>query len=203
MEQQIIDILHFEDNPNDVILTGYLLEEANDYIYRVRHADRLSMGLEHLATESPGIILLDLNLPDSHGLSTFEAVKKVAGTVPIIIMSGLTAKELAVNAVQEGAQDYLIKGQINSQLLIRSILYGIERQKLRVRLEEALEKVRTLEGLLPICCYCKNIRDERGFWFSIETYIHNHSNAKFSHGICPNCLTEHYPGLKNSKNEEQ
>lgn len=203
MGQQIIDILHFEDNPDDVFLTGYLLEEASNYIFRIRQVEKLAQGLEHLAIESPDIILLDLNLPDSHGMSTFEAVKKASGNVPIIIMSGLTAKELAVSAVQKGAQDYLIKGQINSQLLIRSILYGIERQKLRVRLEKVLERVRTLEGLLPICCYCKNIRDERGFWFSIETYIHNHSNAKFSHGICPNCLAEHHPGLKNSNNEEQ
>lgn len=193
MEQEIIDILHFEDNPDDVILTGYLLEETDNYICRVRHADRLAAGLKQLAHEVPDIILLDLNLPDSNGLETFVAVKKVAGNVPIIIMSGLTAKELAVLAVQEGAQDYLIKGQMNSQLLIRSILYGIERQKLRVRLEATLEQVRTLEGLLPICCYCKNIMDERGFWLSIENYIHKHSNAEFNHGICPKCLNKYYP----------
>lgn len=195
MDEKIIDILQFEDNPDDVILTGYLLEEVKNVSCRVRQVERLVQGLEQIAHGLPDVILLDLNLPDSHGLATFEMVKNVASNVPIIITSGLASEDLAVKAVQQGAQDYLIKGQINSHLLIRSILYGIERQKLIVELQNALDKVKTLEGLLPICCYCKDIKDDSGHWFSIEKYIHSHSTAEFSHGICPKCAARHHPEL--------
>jgi hypothetical protein len=63
------------------------------------------------------------------------------------------------------------------------------------RLEQALSQIRTLRGLLPICANCKKIRDDTGYWNQIETYIHDHSEAKFSHGICPECMKKLYPGL--------
>jgi CheY-like chemotaxis protein len=170
---------------------------------RVQHVARLSQGLELLSHNDFDLILLDLNLPDSQGVSTFEKVKKAAGDTPIIIMSGMVDEDIAVSAVQKGAQDYLIKGQIDSQLLIRAILYAIERQKLIVELQEALNQVKTLEGLLPICCYCKNIRDDSGFWFSVENYMRSRSNAEFSHGICPECAEKYYSDLKHRANREE
>ena len=64
------------------------------------------------------------------------------------------------------------------------------------RLRSALERVNMLSGLLPICSHCKKIRDDKGDWKQLESYIHDHSEARFSHGICPDCLKKHYPGLK-------
>jgi hypothetical protein len=66
-------------------------------------------------------------------------------------------------------------------------------------LQEALSKVKTLSGLLPICASCKKIRDDKGYWNQIETYIGAHSEAEFSHGICPDCLIKLYPGLYKEK----
>ncbi|WP_309398686.1 hypothetical protein [Cerasicoccus maritimus] len=65
----------------------------------------------------------------------------------------------------------------------------------RVKLEGALEKIETLRGLLPICSYCKKVRNDRGYWQEIESYIRDHSTAEFSHSLCPECGQEHYPGI--------
>lgn len=195
MELRIINIVHFEDNPSDAILISDILADVRDVDFSIEHFERLNVGLGCLSRTNTDIILLDLNLPDSKGIATFEEVKKAAGNVPIIIMSGLSDESLSLKAVQQGAQDYLVKGQVDSNLLIRTIRYGIERQKLLTELRRALEQIKTLEGLLPICCYCKGIRDERGFWQPMEHYISNHSDAEVSHGICPECAEKHHPNL--------
>ncbi|MDD5231577.1 MAG: response regulator, partial [Candidatus Marinimicrobia bacterium] len=70
-----------------------------------------------------------------------------------------------------------------------------EREKLIRDLQEALNQVKTLSGLLPICSHCKKIRDDKGYWSEVETYIHSHSDVDFSHGICPECLKKYYPEI--------
>ena len=72
---------------------------------------------------------------------------------------------------------------------------GEEQDKLVAELQKALSEVRTLRGFLPVCSHCKNIRDDKGYWGQIESYIHEHSDAEISHGICPDCAKEHYPGF--------
>lgn len=74
-----------------------------------------------------------------------------------------------------------------------------EREKLIEKLQSALDEIKTLRGILPVCCYCKNIRDDKGYWDQIESYISKHSEATFSHGICPNCMKEHFPELYESE----
>ena len=78
-----------------------------------------------------------------------------------------------------------------------------EREKLIKELREALNKVKTLSGLLPICANCKKIRDDRGYWNQIEAYIGKHSDARFSHGICPECARKLYPELYKEKDVEE
>lgn len=70
-----------------------------------------------------------------------------------------------------------------------------EREKLIGELKTAIKEIKTLEGILPICMHCKNIRDDKGYWNQLEKYIHEHSDAKFSHGICPTCLKKYYPDI--------
>jgi PAS domain-containing protein len=74
-----------------------------------------------------------------------------------------------------------------------------EKEKLIEKLQSALDEIKTLRGILPVCCYCKDIRDDKGYWDQIESYISKHSEATFSHGICPNCMKEHYPELYKSE----
>ncbi len=192
MKKQHLQILHFEDNPADAILVREILSEVTNIICTVHNVDRMEEGLQQLSGKNYDLILLDLKLPDSSGFATFATVKNAADHVPVIIMSGLADENLAVKAVQEGAQDYLIKGQFEANLLIRAILYAIERQKLIVKLQDALEEIKTLQGFLPICAHCKDIRDDEGYWHQIEDYIHTHSEAEFSHSICPECAEKFY-----------
>ena len=71
-----------------------------------------------------------------------------------------------------------------------------EREKLIKELQEALREIKTLRGILPLCSFCKKIRDDKGYWEQVDVYIHKHSQADISHSICPECLKEHYPDIK-------
>ena len=148
----------------------------------------MSSAFESLAEESFDVILSDLGLPDSQGIETFMKIHNRYPDIPVIVQTALNDKNLALRAVQEGAQDYLVKGQFNDSLLVRSIRYEIERQKLIIQLEKSLNEIKTLRGLLPMCAWCKNVRDDKGYWTRVETYIQEHTQATFTHGICPNCL---------------
>jgi response regulator RpfG family c-di-GMP phosphodiesterase len=98
-----------------------------------------------------------------------------------------------------GAHDYITKPVNRLELLTRmrsalKLKRETERRKAREKeLEQALGEIKMLRGLLPICSYCKKIRDEKGRWHPVEGYIRDHSNADFTHGICPECLEDHYP----------
>ncbi len=130
MEENIksINILLIEDNPGDARLIQEMFAGIMTESFNIKCVDRLSKGLEHLSAEEVDIVLLDLSLPDSQGLDTFNSLYAKAPMVPIIILSGLSDEEFATKAVQKGAQDYLVKGQVNSNLLVRSIHYAIERK---------------------------------------------------------------------------
>lgn len=187
-----ISVLLIEDNADDVVLIQRYLSNAAQVRYHVRHVNRLAMGLDYLKNGACDVVLLDLNLPDAAGLGTFEQANAQTPEVPIIVLTGNDDDALAIGAVQKGAQDYLVKGQVTAALLGRSIRYAIERRKLLARLEQALKEVKTLRGLLPICAHCKRIRKDNGYWMQIETYIIEQTEAEFSHGICPECITTLY-----------
>ncbi|MDA8082168.1 MAG: response regulator [Nitrospiraceae bacterium] len=188
-----IRILLVEDNPGDARLIEEMLRETN-IGFELKCAGRLSTAREEIQKDGFGIILLDLGLPDSQGLVTLEKLNEIRPEAPIIVLTGLADEETGIQAVKGGAQDYLIKGQVEKNLLIRSIKYAIERRKteaereeLIAELKEALDRVNLLSGMLPICASCKKIRDDRGYWNQIESYITEHSKAIFSHCLCPEC----------------
>jgi hypothetical protein len=81
---------------------------------------------------------------------------------------------------------------VSGGLLRRAIRYAIERKKLMTQLEQSLKEIKTLRGFLPICASCKKIRDDKGYWTQLETYISEHSGAEFTHGLCPECVTKLY-----------
>lgn len=193
MKNKTVHILHIEDNAADAANILEILFDDENFNYQVQSAVLLSEGLKYLARDQVDIVLLDLSLPDSIGYNTFLAVKHVVPDLPVIIMTGLADENLAVQAVQEGAQDYLVKGKVDTELLIRSIRYAIEREKLMVKLREAIDQIKILKGLLPICAHCKNIRDDKGFWHQVEEYVARHTEVEFTHGICPDCARKFYP----------
>jgi signal transduction histidine kinase len=135
--------LLIEDNPGDARLIAEMLREAGGASATVdlAHADRLASGLEHLAGPGADVVLLDLTLPDSRGFATFSEAHAAAPDVPIVVLSGLDDEDLAVRAVHEGAQDYLVKGQVDGASILRSMRYAIERQRLEAARRE-LERQR-------------------------------------------------------------
>ncbi|MDH7485259.1 MAG: response regulator [Anaerolineae bacterium] len=128
----VIRVLLVEDNPGDARLIREMLSEVREVTFDVQRADRLSASLERLAEGGIDVVLLDLSLPDSQGLETFARVYAQAPEVPVVLLTGLDDADLAVRAVREGAQDYLVKGQLDSGLLARAIRYAIERHRAQV-----------------------------------------------------------------------
>jgi len=137
MKREGIKVLLVEDNHGDARLIKEMLAEARGNPFDAECADLLATGLEHLAQGGIDVVLLDLGLPDSRGLDTLVKVRAQALGVPIVVLTGLDDEALAVEAVKEGAQDYLVKGQVDSNLLGRSVRYAIERK----RAEEALRQL--------------------------------------------------------------
>jgi len=183
-----IRVLLIEDSKTDALLIRELLEGEKSFSCTFINASRLQDGLKLMGEDKVDVVLTDLGLPDSQGLSTFEEIHKAYPSLPIIVLTQQGDMSTALEAIQKGAQDYLIKGEFNGFLLSRSLQYAIERERLVRQLQEALDQVKTLSGFIPICAWCKNIRDDSGFWKSVEQYICSHANVDFTHGICPTCL---------------
>ena len=125
-----VTVLLIEDSEVDAALVSEMLAHARGLRAKVIRYDRLDNGLVQLQKGGVDIVLLDLSLPDSRGLETFEQVSPMAPDVPVIVMSSHRDEDLAVTAVRNGAQDYLMKGQVTIESLARSIQYGLERHRL-------------------------------------------------------------------------
>jgi DNA-binding NtrC family response regulator len=195
-------VLLIEDDPADAQLIMEILREEPTNAMEILHVNDLARGLKALACGGIDIVLLDLTLPDSSGHNTFVLLQKQVATIPVIVLTGMDDKDLAIRLVQEGAQDYMLKSMVDYTMLARSIRYSIERKRALLekdllinQLRETLADVKTLSGLLPICASCKHIRDDKGYWHQVESYIQQHSSAVFTHGLCPKCAQKIYPNI--------
>ncbi len=139
MTDQSTNVLIVEDNVADRSLVHISLAESPDS-FKLVCAERLDEGLEKLGSEVPDVVLLDLNLPDSQGGETVRRMVREAPQVPILVLTGADDDCLAIDAVRAGAQDYIVKGRIDSQLLTRAMRYAIERHRLLMALQESREK---------------------------------------------------------------
>jgi CheY-like chemotaxis protein len=148
------------------------------------------------ADESINLVLLDWNMPGLSGVDVCRNVRQRANqrTVYIILVTARRDKEDVVAGLQAGADDYITKPFASEELHAR-VMVGVRivqlQQALAARvqeLEQALSRVKLLQGLLPICGYCKKIRDDQNYWQHLESYISAHSEAQFSHGVCPDCF---------------
>jgi DNA-binding response OmpR family regulator len=128
--------LLIEDNPGDARLTEELLREARRADFHLEHVDTLAEGLTRVTREEPEAVLLDLGLPDSQGLEGLLALREKAPYVPVVVLTGLGDEEMGIEAVKHGAQDYLLKGELNSTLLARSLRYAIERMRVTKELQQ-------------------------------------------------------------------
>ncbi|MFL5495724.1 MAG: GGDEF domain-containing protein [Gemmatimonadales bacterium] len=124
-------VLLVEDNPADAFLARRILADAEDPAPAVETEDRLAGAIQRLARGGVDVVVLDLSLPDSKGLDSFERLRSEAPGVPLVFLSGLEDQAIAVEAVRRGAQDFLVKGRFNGGVLSRTLRYAIERHRLQ------------------------------------------------------------------------
>lgn len=321
---EAINVLLIEDNGPLAGLMTQILSRVPGTTFTAENSLTLADGLDRLAGGGIDLVLLDLSLPDSSGIESFHALYNQFPSLPIVVLTALEDETVALTALRDGAQDYLLKNEINPRTLTRAIRYAVERKRgeearsqlaaivdsshdaiiglsleglivswnsgaetmfghpfeevigrpsglllppgqfdempimlerlkigqpvkdfegIRMRsdgteihlaisvspikntvgriigasmiardineqkrhqqereqliaeLQEALARVKSLTGLLPICASCKKVRDDQGYWTQVEVYIANHSRAEFTHGICPDCLAQYRAGL--------
>lgn len=193
-------VLIVDDAPENIRIIENLLK-PDKIIKAATHGEK---ALEIAMSDTPpDIILLDVEMP---GMSGFEICRKLKGSsrtadIPIIFLTAKTDTDYIVKGFEHGAVDYVIKPFNAVELKARvqthlNLKRAIDSEKeLVVRLREALAQVKQLSGILPICANCKKIRNDSGYWEQVESYIKDHSEAEFSHGLCPECIRKLYPEL--------
>ncbi len=145
--------------------------------------------------DAPKLAILDWIMPGVDGLEVCQRVRALKAEQPphLILLTVKGSRQDLITGLEAGAADYIAKpfdlGELKARLNVGRDVVELRRTLAgRVReLEEALERVKQLQGLLPICSYCKNIRDDHHYWHKVESYIAEHSGARFSHAICPDC----------------
>ena len=147
------------------------------------------------APDAPAMAILDWMMPYMSGPEICQAVQKMQKPIPpyLILVTSKSDKRDIVRGLQAGAQDYVTKPYDVNELQARVDVGRrmVQLQQLLAQrigeLEDATRQIRQLHGLLPICCKCKKVRADDGYWSEVETYISNHTDAKFSHSFCPDC----------------
>lgn len=196
------------------LLTKMLAEHG----YKVRPTTNGRTALSAAQMEPPDLILLDIMMPEMDGYEVCGRLKADERTrdIPIIFISAISETIDKVAAFSIGGVDYITKPfhveevlvRVKTHLTIRHLQKTLQEknEQLQVKnneLEAALAKVKLLTGLLPICANCKRIRDDEGYWQQVEVYIRDHSEAEFSHGLCPDCITKLYPELSKKVDERK
>jgi len=143
MTQEPIRVLLIEDNPADARLIELMLAEATALSFQFSWVDNLTEGMERIRGGGIDVVLLDLGLPESSGLETLERLREGARVPTLVVLSGLTDEGVAVQALRSGAQDYLVKGQVDSALLIRAIRYAMQRSQAEEALRQAHAELET------------------------------------------------------------
>jgi len=164
-----------------------------------------SEGLAIFREHKPDLVVTDIRMPVMDGLTMAKAIRAESKGALIIVTTAHSDTPYMLDAIDINVDQYVIK-PVHVEKLSAAIdkcaeiieyrrahkRYLAEREKLIIDLQEALAKVKQLSGFLPICASCKKIRDDKGYWQQVEEYIRDHSEAEFSHGICPDCAKKIY-----------
>jgi phosphoserine phosphatase RsbU/P len=182
---------------DDDLITRRLLESVlQTWGYEVCTAVNGEEALRTLTREDhPEMALIDWQMPIMDGPEVCRSARAalLSDSLHIILLTSVGGSQNIINGLRSGADDYVTKpfnrDELRARLDVgRRIVQLQHNLATRVKqLEDALTHVKQLQGLLPICSYCKKIRNDRNYWQQVETFIHEHSEAKFSHGICPDC----------------
>lgn len=186
-------ILIAEDDPVSATLLKTLLGQWEYDVVVTENGDEALSALT--APDGPSLAILDWMMPGLSGPDICRNVRKSALKRPVylILLTRLGKRDNIVEGLEAGADDYLAKpfdaAELRARVQAGQRVVNLE-NKLRTRvqdLEEALANVRRLQGLLPICSYCKKVRDDQDYWHQVESYVTQHTDVQFSHSICPSC----------------
>ena len=198
--KETVKILLVEDDEDDYMITKTLIAGIRNWRGILEWVSSYGEALQKLKSNEYDVYLFDYRLGEKTGIDLLKEAIESGCKVPIILLTGHGDHDVDIEAMRLGASDYLVKDEINVHLIERSIRYSIiqkeseaEKDRLIGELKEAMQKIKTLSGLIPICASCKKIRDDRGYWKQVEAYIQEHTEAEFSQGICPDCAKRLYP----------
>ncbi len=212
MDNETIRVLVAED---DFLVRTEVVRVLADKGYEI--VGQASTGREALDMASslkPEVILMDIKMPELDGLEATRLIQERWPT-PVVILTAHETGDFVERASQAGAGAYLVK-PLRVEEIDRALTIAMARhddlmqlrtlnQTLEAKnkeLETALTEIKTLRDILPICSFCKKIRDDEGYWNQVDQYISAHTDTKFSHGICEECLEKHYPDLNLSKDSK-
>lgn len=199
MPEEKQKILIVDDTPANIQILDETLKDEYEIYFALNGKD----AFQNAATVIPDLILLDIMMPEIDGYEVCRTLKNnsLLKDIPVIFITALDQADHETKGLELGAVDYITK-PFNPAIVRLRVKNQLELKKHRdalalrnAELQEALTKIKTLSGLLPICASCKKIRDDKGYWNRIETYISDHSEAEFSHSICPECTKKLYPEL--------
>jgi DNA-binding response OmpR family regulator len=186
-------ILIVDDDPVNLKLVAGLLSQALpcDLCFALGGAEALAL-MDRVA---PDLVVLDVNMPGMSGFETCAAIRSLdrQGETPIIFVTAHNDQDSILRGFEAGGSDYVVRPFSGQELLARIKVHlelKLRRDQLvrqKEVLEEALLRIKRLEGIIPICMYCHKIRDDHSSWQQLEQYISEHSEVHFSHGICPDC----------------
>jgi DNA-binding response OmpR family regulator len=190
-----VEILVADD---DVLYRKLLEVTLRSWGYQVRLVADGTAAWEVIEHSPVGVLaILDWSMPGLDGLELCQRIRELAPgrLVYVILLTARSGREDVIRGLQAGADDYITKPFDHEELYAR-IQVAARMMRLQQiladrvsELEAALANVNTLQGLLPMCCYCKSIRNDQNYWEKVEHYIAAHSELQFSHGICPSCYT--------------
>ena len=185
---------------DDLVLRHALRVQLERWEYEVVECADGAAAWQVIGDSSPPpMAIIDWNMPGSDGPTLSQEIRETPALsgMYIILLTSNASKQDMITGLESGADDYIVKpfdwDELKARLRIGNRIVSLQ-QALAARVDElqqALSNVRALSGLLPICAYCKRIRDDKDYWTQIEHYLAVHSDARFSHGICPECLLKH------------
>jgi len=204
-KKEVIRVLIAED---DYLVSETIKRTLKDIGYEL--AGKASDGLEAVemaCSLKPDVVLMDIKMPEIDGLEAASRIQECC-PVPVVVLTAHESQDFVDKASEAGVAAYLTKPPKPAEIE-RAVTISISRHKdlMELRrlnkeiesknkeLKKAFAEIKILQGFLPICSSCKKIRDDKGYWNQIESYIRDHSEAEFTHGICPDCIKKLYPDL--------
>lgn len=187
-----------DDLTSRSILSALLKKSGHTVVETTNGTDALDAMQQ---PDAPRMAILDWMMPGMDGLTVVRRIRELKTDQPpyLIMLTAKGKKSDVIVGLDAGADDYLVKpfdtGELQARIEVGRRIVDLQmRLAEQVRaLRQASKHIKTLQGILPICSFCKKIRNDKGYWDQVEAYVGKHSQAQFSHGVCPECMKIHYP----------